>query len=505
MIPAARGRRRPRRSRRCRRARPAGSVRFAACRDRRWRAPRSPPRSGPRACARSRCTSTPRCRCAPSAAGAGRSRCSCPGLLVGIASPRLRRPARRGRCAGGRGPFRPVVDGRPFLASLTFLALAAGGGHLLAQPARLPPRAPGRGRARARRLGGRSDGGGAASWSRSGSTSLLLPAPRAAGRGGASSSSPQARRSRCPLALRPSPRPRLEPLRRCGSRRATRRGAWSWSGSTGCRRATSTAAGALAPVAGAARPPRRQRHARDPAADRGPAGLDDAHHRPPAARPRHPRARPRTGCSARSREWALLPARHADRRARAFGPGVAAARSLPRRAVAARSGTCSTRSAISSGLVRVWGTHPPEAIRGFVALAVLPPAAAATRARGDTPCTRASCLREVRARAVDAERRRPGAAARAGRAALAGRRRSQDPAAAAPGRGVARTRPHVRAGSRRAAPGVRPVAARRLASTATTSPATLFYRYAHPEAFGNVDPDDARRYGRVLARLRGRR
>ena len=150
-----------------------------------------------------------------------------------------------------------------------------------------------------------------------------------------------------------------------------------------------------------------------------------------------------------------------------------------------------------SGLVRVWGTQPPEAIHGFVVspyfhlLSREPEQAAAALHPRDL-------LNEVAARSVRADDLDP--------SALAG-------LADAPRTGSPLDDPRLRALAERAlAPDLSYrraaevlVAAYRPALFVIDFPGYdaaghLFYRDAHPEAFGNVAPEDARRYGHVLER-----
>jgi predicted AlkP superfamily phosphohydrolase/phosphomutase len=150
-----------------------------------------------------------------------------------------------------------------------------------------------------------------------------------------------------------------------------------------------------------------------------------------------------------------------------------------------------------SGLVRVWGTQPPEAIHGFVVspyfhlLSREPEKAKAALHPRDL-------LHEVAARTVRAEDLDPGL--------LAG-------LADAPRAGAPLEDPRLKALAERAlAPDM---SYRRAAEVlvAAYRPALLvidfrgydvvgrsFYREAHPEAFGNVPAEDARRYGHVLER-----
>jgi predicted AlkP superfamily phosphohydrolase/phosphomutase len=152
---------------------------------------------------------------------------------------------------------------------------------------------------------------------------------------------------------------------------------------------------------------------------------------------------------------------------------------------------------VPSGLVRVWGTQPPEAIHGFVVspyfhlLSRDPEKAGAALHPRDL-------LHEVAARTMRAE--------------------DLDPALLA---GLAET---PRAGSPLDDPRLRALAEDALAPdlsyrraaevlAAAYRPALFvvgfhgydavghsFYRDAHPDAFGDVPPDEARRYGRVLER-----
>jgi len=154
-----------------------------------------------------------------------------------------------------------------------------------------------------------------------------------------------------------------------------------------------------------------------------------------------------------------------------------------------------------SGLVRVWGTHPPETVKGFV----LSPFFHATRR---DPVQSAGTLHpsdlvdEVRARAVGAADIDP---------ALLRELASPAGPADAP----------------LADPLVRRLAEESLAPDLTYQRAAdvlrqaydpsllvvtfqgydlaghAFFRYAHPEAFGNVSADDQRRYGRVLSGYAG--
>jgi hypothetical protein len=151
-----------------------------------------------------------------------------------------------------------------------------------------------------------------------------------------------------------------------------------------------------------------------------------------------------------------------------------------------------------SGLVRVWGTQPPEAIRGFVVSPYFhllrddPARAAGTVFPRDLQA-------EIAARAVGARDLDP--------ALLA------DLADPAPPATTALEDPRLRALAEDAlAPDVTYARAAEVLRRAY-SPSLLvvsthgydlaghvFYRYAHPEAFGDVGSAEARRYGRVLER-----
>jgi predicted AlkP superfamily phosphohydrolase/phosphomutase len=156
---------------------------------------------------------------------------------------------------------------------------------------------------------------------------------------------------------------------------------------------------------------------------------------------------------------------------------------------------------LSSGLVRVWGTHPPEAIRGFVlspyfhVLRGEPARAATTLYPGDL-------LEELRSRAVGPADVDP---------ALLHELAEPE----APGEDPLRDPLLQRLAEESLAPDLtyqRAADALRLAY----DPALLvvafqgydlaghaFYRHAHPEAFGNVTPAEQRRFGRVLGSYAG--
>jgi predicted AlkP superfamily phosphohydrolase/phosphomutase len=153
---------------------------------------------------------------------------------------------------------------------------------------------------------------------------------------------------------------------------------------------------------------------------------------------------------------------------------------------------------IPSGLVNVWGTQPPEAIHGFVVspyfhlLSRDPARAAATLHPGDL-------LAEVVARAVRAEDLDPALlydfvdAPRAGASALDDPRlRELAERSLAPDMTYRRVAEVL-------SPAYRP-SLEILAFHGYDAAGHTFYRYAHPEAFGDVRPDAARRYGHVLER-----
>jgi predicted AlkP superfamily phosphohydrolase/phosphomutase len=149
---------------------------------------------------------------------------------------------------------------------------------------------------------------------------------------------------------------------------------------------------------------------------------------------------------------------------------------------------------IPAGVVRVWGTHPPETIRGFVLSPYFhllhgdPSRAAETLYPGDL-------LPEVAARAVGPRDLDPALLADLAEATspLADpllRALAED--ALAPDLTYARAADVLR---RAYTPSLFVVSFHGYDLAGHT-----FYRYAHPEAFGNVGADEARRYGRVLDR-----
>jgi predicted AlkP superfamily phosphohydrolase/phosphomutase len=150
---------------------------------------------------------------------------------------------------------------------------------------------------------------------------------------------------------------------------------------------------------------------------------------------------------------------------------------------------------IPAGLVRVWGTHPPETIRGFVVspyfhMLLGDP----LRARGAV--FPRDLLPEIGARAVSVRDLDP--------ALLADLADAASPSAL--------DDPLMRTLAESLAPDLTYARAAQVLRQAY-SPSLLvlsfhgyeaaghvFYRYAHPEAFGNVSEDEARRYGRVPSR-----
>jgi predicted AlkP superfamily phosphohydrolase/phosphomutase len=154
-----------------------------------------------------------------------------------------------------------------------------------------------------------------------------------------------------------------------------------------------------------------------------------------------------------------------------------------------------------SGLVRVWGTHPPETVRGFV-LSPYFHLLSRDPGRAATTLHPRDLLDEIRARAVSP--------------------RDVDPALL---RELAAT--DVPGDSPLADPLVARLAEESLAPDLTYERAAdvlrkaydptllvvafhgydlaghVFFRYAHPEAFGNVSAEDQRRYGRVLPAYAG--
>ena len=196
-------------------------------------------------------------------------------------------------------------------------------------------------------------------------------------------------------------------------------------------------------------------------------------------------------------EWALLP------KATLVG-ALERAGLVSRRPVASTSRRCRAlwnvldAFGIPAGLVRVWGTHPPETIRGFVVSPYFhllrgdPVRAAGTVFPRDL-------LSEIGARAVSAQDLDPALLADLADAAAPARAPLDDPLMRALAEGsVAPDLTYARAAQvlwHAYAPSLLVVSFH-----GYDTAGHLFYRYAHPEAFGDVDADEARRYGRVLGR-----
>jgi predicted AlkP superfamily phosphohydrolase/phosphomutase len=151
---------------------------------------------------------------------------------------------------------------------------------------------------------------------------------------------------------------------------------------------------------------------------------------------------------------------------------------------------------IPTGLVRVWATHPPETIRGFVVSPYFhlllgdPVRAAGTVFPRDL-------LPEIGARAVSPPDIDPALLADLADAAAPSalddplmRTLAED--SLAPDLTYARAAQVLRQAYR---PSLLVVSFHGYETAGH-----VFYRYAHPEAFGNVSADEARRYGRVPAR-----
>lgn len=153
---------------------------------------------------------------------------------------------------------------------------------------------------------------------------------------------------------------------------------------------------------------------------------------------------------------------------------------------------------IPAGLVRIWGTHPPETIRGFV----LSPYFYVLRddpERVGGTLHPPGLLAEVTARALGPEDLEAGLLPELAEAPSPGASPLEDPALAA-------------LASRALAPDLTYARAAGVLRGAYDPPffaisfhgydvaGHRFYRYAHPEVFGDVSPDEVRRYGHVLDR-----
>jgi predicted AlkP superfamily phosphohydrolase/phosphomutase len=151
---------------------------------------------------------------------------------------------------------------------------------------------------------------------------------------------------------------------------------------------------------------------------------------------------------------------------------------------------------VASGLVDVWGTHPPEKVKGFV----LSPYFHLLRrgpSRGAAALYPADLLDEVRARAVDARDVDPAILRELAPGDSPGDPPLADPLVARlAGESLAPDLTYERAAD-----------VLRKAYDPSLLVVTfhgydlaghVFFRYAHPEAFGNVSAAEQRRYGRVL-------
>jgi hypothetical protein len=191
-------------------------------------------------------------------------------------------------------------------------------------------------------------------------------------------------------------------------------------------------------------------------------------------------------------EWALL-------------PKAALVGALERAGLASRRPVASTSRrrralwnvldafGIPAGLVRVWGTHPPETIRGFVVSPYFHLLLDGPE-RGRGTVFPGELLPEIGARAVAPRDLDP--ALLADLADAAAPAALDDPLIRElAGRALAPDLTYARAADvlRRAyAPALLVVSFH-----GYDAAGHLFYRYAHPEAFGDVGADEARRYGRV--------
>jgi predicted AlkP superfamily phosphohydrolase/phosphomutase len=195
------------------------------------------------------------------------------------------------------------------------------------------------------------------------------------------------------------------------------------------------------------------------------------------------------------REWALL-------------PKAALVRVLERARLAERRPIASTSRrrralwnvldafGVPAGLVRVWGTHPPETIRGFVVSPYLHLLLRqAGRAAGAV--FPRDLLPEIEARAVSARDLDPALLADLADAAAPSAlddplMRTLAEESLAPDLTYARAAQVLRQAY---APSLLVVSFHGYERAGH-----VFYRHAHPEAFGDVSAEEARRYGRVPAR-----
>jgi hypothetical protein len=153
---------------------------------------------------------------------------------------------------------------------------------------------------------------------------------------------------------------------------------------------------------------------------------------------------------------------------------------------------------IPAGLVRIWGTHPPETIRGFVlspyfdVLREDPERVAGTL---HPP----GLLAEVQARGLGAEDLEAGLLRELAEAPSPGASLLDDPALAALAtNALAPDLTYARAAAVLRGAYDPPFFA--ISFHGYDVAGHRFYRYAHPEVFGDADPEDVRRYGRVLDR-----
>jgi hypothetical protein len=153
---------------------------------------------------------------------------------------------------------------------------------------------------------------------------------------------------------------------------------------------------------------------------------------------------------------------------------------------------------IPAGLVRIWGTHPPETIRGFV----LSPYFHALREDAQrVPGTLhpPGLLAEVRARAVGPDDIDAGLLRELADAPTPGASPLEDPALSALGaEALAPDLSYARAAGVLRGAYDPPFFA--ISFHGYDVAGHAFYRYAHPGVFGDVPDEEARRYGRVLDR-----
>jgi hypothetical protein len=393
-------------------------------------------------------------------------------------------------------PFRPVVAGRPFFASLCFLALAAAAAlyvhNLLAYRNALPVDV-----LRGLAVSSATIAGAAAVFLAIGLDLVLFPRrdrPLAAALAVLAPAAALA----VPLALRPEPAPEAPPPAvRLDAGRAVRRvvvvGVDGLSPADLRPDPASDTVGAFARLA--------QRGAAGPLATLRPT------EGPPIWTTLVTGRLPRdhgvvSGYSYRLRgsasEWRLLPKGALVSRLEQAGL-------VSRRPVGSTSRR--TRAlwnvldafSLESGVVRVFGTHPPETVRGFV----VSPYFHALRgdpARAAGAVHPAELIPEITARAVGPRDLDPSLLADlADPRSPKGAPPLVDPALAAlAATALAPDLTYARAAEvlRRAyAPALLV-----LAFHGYDAAGHAFYRHAHPEAFGDVGEEEARRYGRVLPR-----